>query len=145
MSNKTRGRFAARKLQKKRRKFRYSDKGWARRATGNLIKFAPLGKAPRGRGIVIEKVGLEAKQPNSAMRKCVKVQLISTGRQVTAFAPETNAISFIDEHDDVVIEGIHGSMGRSMGDIPGVRYKVIAVNNIPLHELVKGRREKVKR
>jgi len=36
-------------------------------------------------------------------------------------------------------------MGRSMGDIPGVRYKVIAVNNIPLHELVKGRREKVKR
>jgi len=145
MSKKTRGRFAARKLEQRRRKFRYSDKDWKRRATGNLLKYSPLGGAPLGRGIVIEKVGLEAKQPNSAIRKCVKVQLISTGKQVTAFAPETNAISFIDEHDDVVIDGIHGAMGRSMGDIPGVRYKVIAVNNIPLHELVKGRREKVKR
>jgi len=33
-------------------------------------------------------------------------------------------------------------MGRSYGDIPGVRYKVIKVNNVSLNELVKGRKEK---
>jgi small subunit ribosomal protein S12 len=33
-------------------------------------------------------------------------------------------------------------MGRSMGDIPGVRFKVIAVNNVSLLEMVRGRKEK---
>ncbi|HDO19404.1 MAG TPA: 30S ribosomal protein S12, partial [Thermoplasmatales archaeon] len=58
------------------------------------------------------------------------------------FAPGNNAISFIDEHDEVVIEGIGGRMGRSMGDIPGVRYKVIKVNGVSLSELIKGKIEK---
>ncbi len=60
------------------------------------------------RGIVLEKVGIEAKQPNSAIRKCVRVQLIKSGRQVTAFTPGDGAINFIDEHDEVVIDGIGG-------------------------------------
>ncbi|MCL2890798.1 MAG: hypothetical protein FWF40_02770 [Methanomassiliicoccaceae archaeon] len=33
-------------------------------------------------------------------------------------------------------------MGRSYGDIPGVRYKVIKVNNVALNEMVRGRMEK---
>jgi small subunit ribosomal protein S12 len=33
-------------------------------------------------------------------------------------------------------------MGRSYGDIPGVRYKVIQVNSVSLDELVRGRKEK---
>jgi small subunit ribosomal protein S12 len=33
-------------------------------------------------------------------------------------------------------------MGRSYGDIPGVRFKVIKVNNVSLDMLVKGRAEK---
>ena len=40
------------------------------------IKADPLEGSPQARGIVIEKVGIEAKQPNSAIRKCVRVQLI---------------------------------------------------------------------
>jgi small subunit ribosomal protein S12 len=36
-------------------------------------------------------------------------------------------------------------MGRSMGDIPGVRYKVIKVNDTSLKELVRGRKEKKRR
>lgn len=40
------------------------------------------------------------------------------------------------------MEGIGGRMGRSKGDIPGVRYKVVKVNNVSLKELVKGRKEK---
>lgn len=94
------------------------------------------------RGIVLEKVGIEAKQPNSAIRKAVRIQLIKNGRQVTAFCPGDGAISFIDEHDEVVIDRIGGRMGRSMGDIPGVRFKVIAVNNVSLQEMVSGRKEK---
>ena len=85
---------------------------------------------------------IEAKQPNSALRKCVKVQLIKNGRQVTAFAVGDGAINFIDEHDEVLVEGIGGRMGRSYGDIPGVRYKVIQVNGVSLDELVRGRKEK---
>jgi small subunit ribosomal protein S12 len=29
-----------------------------------------------------------------------------------------------------------------MGDIPGVRYKVVKVNNVSLEEMVRGRKEK---
>ena len=41
------------------------------------------------KGIVLEKVGVEAKQPNSAIRKCVRVQLIKNGKKVTAFGTFT--------------------------------------------------------
>lgn len=137
-----RGLNAGRKLTQQRAKFRWSDRYHKRRILQLKAKSDPLGGIPQARGIVIEKVGIEAKQPNSAIRKCVKVQLIKNGRQITAFAPGNGAINYIDEHDEVLIEGIGGRMGRSYGDIPGVRYKVIQVNNVSLIELVRGRKEK---
>lgn len=70
------------------------------------------------------------------------MQLIKNGKQVTAFAPGEGAIGFIDEHDEVMIEGIGGTAGRSMGDIPGVRWRVTKVNNVALEEMVKGKIEK---
>ena len=72
-------------------------------------------------------------------------QLIKNGRQLSAFAPGDGAINYIDEHDEVMVEGIGGRMGRSKGDIPGVRFKVIKVNGISLNELVRGRKEKTVR
>ncbi len=105
-------------------------------------KADPLQGAPQAKGIVVEKVGVEAKQPNSGIRKCVRVQLIKNGRQVTALAPGNLAIRFIDEHDEVVIEGVGGRMGRSYGDLSGVRYRVAKVNNVSLREMVRGRKEK---
>ena len=137
-----RGLFSARKLKRDRQTRRWSDRYYKRRVLHLKEKSDPLEGAPQGRGIVLEKVAIEAKQPNSALRKCVKVQLIKNGRQITAFAPGDGAINFIDEHDEVLVEGIGGRMGRSYGDIPGVRYKVIQVNNVSLEELVKGRKEK---
>jgi len=136
------GLYNARKLSNDRKEFRWSDRYYKRRVLRLKEKSDPLEGSPQARGIVIEKVGIEAKQPNSAIRKCVKVQLIKNGRVVTAFAPGNGAINFIDEHDEVVIEGIGGRLGRSKGDIPGVRYKVIKVNGISLNELVRGRKEK---
>ena len=88
---------------------------------------------------------LEAKQPNSAMRKCVRVQLVKNGKQITAFVPGDGASKMIDEHDEVVVESIGGKMGRAMGDIPGVRFKVFKVNGTSLHELVTGKKEKPRR
>ena len=137
-----RGMYAGRKLKKDRQKRRWSDRYYKKQALHLKEKADPLEGSAQARGIVIEKVGIEAKQPNSAIRKCVKVQLIKNGRQITAFAVGDGAINFIDEHDEVMVEGIGGRMGRSYGDIPGVRYKVIKVNNVSLQELVRGRKEK---
>ena len=139
------GKFAARKLARDSKKFRWSDKRYARRLLHLDEKADPLEGSPQARGIVLEKIGIEAKQPNSAIRKAVRVQLIKNGRQVTAFAVGDGALNFIDEHDEVEIEGIGGRLGRSMGDIPGVRYVVTKVNNVSLRELVIGRKEKPRR
>ena len=137
-----RGLNAARKLKTDHQKYLWSDRYYKRRVLRLREKADPLGGVPQARGIVIEKVGVEAKQPNSAIRKCVKVQLVKNGRQITAFAVGDGAINYIDEHDEVLVEGIGGRMGRSYGDIPGVRFKVIKVNNVSLDMLVKGRAEK---
>ena len=136
---------AARNLKKSRRKQNWNDRYYKKRVLHLQEKADPLGGTAQARGIVIEKVGIEAKQPNSAIRKCVKVQLIKNGRQITAFTPGNNAISFIDEHDEVMVEGIGGRMGRSFGDIPGVRFKVIKVNEVSLKEMIKGKVEKAMR
>lgn len=132
----------ARKLRLDRQKHRWSDRYYARRTLHLKEKSDPLEGSAQAKGVVLEKVGIEAKQPNSAIRKCVKVQLIKNSRQITAFAVGDGAINFIDEHDEVLVEGIGGRMGRSYGDIPGVRFKVIKVNNVSLNELMKGRKEK---
>jgi small subunit ribosomal protein S12 len=108
-------------------------------------KANPLEGAPQARGIVLEKVGIESKQPNSAVRKCVRVQLIKNGKTITAFLPKDGALNFVDEHDEVMLEGIGGSMGGAMGDIPGVRWRVFKVNGVSLNELVLGRKEKPRR
>ena len=79
------------------------------------------------------------------MRKCCKVQLIKNSKPVTAFIPGNLAQRFIEEHDEVIIERIGGKQGRSKGDIPGVRFKVIKVNDQPLDRLVHGKIEKGRR
>jgi small subunit ribosomal protein S12 len=136
------GKFASRKLSHDRKLYRWGDRDYARRVLRLDEKADPLEGAPQAKGIVLEKIGVEAKQPNSAIRKCIRIQLIKNGRQVTAFCPGDGAINFIDEHDEVTIEGIGGRMGGSYGDIPGVRFRVCKVNDVSLDEMVKGRRDK---
>ncbi len=132
----------ARKMRADRQRTRWLDRRYKKRVLKLRERADPLEGSSQAKGIVLEKVGIEAKQPNSAIRKCVKVQLIKNGRQVTAFAVGDGAINFIDEHDEVMIEGIGGRMGRSYGDIPGVRFKVIKVNDVSLDEMVRGRADK---
>ena len=139
------GLFAGRVLRDKRKKQRWSIGTFKRRQLGLDKKASPLGGAPQARGIVLEKVGIEAKQPNSAVRKCVRVQLIKNGKTVTAFLPRDGALNFVDEHDEVHVEGMGASMGGAMGDIPGIRWKVFKVNGTSLNELVYGKKEKPRR
>jgi len=142
MGSKTSGEFAARKLKERRKQFRWSDMYYKRRMLRLDVKSDPLAGAPMARGIVLEKVGVESKQPNSAIRKCVRTQLIKNGRVITAFLPGDGALNVVDEHDEVIVEGIGGSRGRSMGDIPGVRWEVVTINGVALKELVLGKKEK---
>lgn len=140
MSRKTNGLFAAKKLIQKRKDFKI-------RKVDPLVKakYDPLENSSQAKGIVLEKTQREAKQPNSALRKCCVVQLSKNGKSVTAFLPGNNASKFVNEHDEVIIEGIGGIMGKSKGDIPGVRWKVIQVNGQSLKALVKGKVERARK
>ncbi len=139
MGKKSNGLNVGKRLKLKRKRFRKIGH-YKRKLLSD-----PLEGASQAKGIVLEKFELEAKQPNSAMRKCVRVQLVKNGKQVSAFAPKAGAIKLIDEHDEVMIEGIGGRKGGSMGDLSGIRWKVIKVNDQSLDALLKGKIEKARR
>lgn len=42
--------------------------------------------------------GIEAKQPNSAIRKCARVQLIKNGKKIAAFVPMDGCLNFVEEN-----------------------------------------------
>lgn len=108
--------------------------------------------------------GVEAKQPNSAIRKCVRVQLIKNGKKITAFVPRDGCLNYIEENDEVLVAGF-GRKGHAVGDIPGknfilfkvcliflyikfsflilgVRFKVVKVANVSLLALYKEKKER---
>lgn len=145
MSKKSRGLNAGKKLKMRRKLARWHDKWFIRKLQNLKEKSDPLKACPQAKAIVLEKSQVEAKQPNSAMRKVVKVQLTKNGRHVTAFAPGNNAINMINEHDEVIIECIGGKKGRAKGDLPGIRWQVIKVNDQSLDALLHGKIEKGRR
>ncbi len=140
MSRKTNGLFAAKKMIEKRNNFKKKKVDLLKKA-----KYDPLGNSVQAKGIVLEKTQKGAKQPNSALRKCVTVQLSKNGKSVGAFLPGNNASKFVNEHDEVLIEGIGGIQGKSKGDIPGISRKVIKVNGQSLKALVKGKIERARK
>ncbi|MBC8495546.1 30S ribosomal protein S12 [archaeon] len=139
------GLMNARKLKNRRKKNRDNNKVFRKKKLGITVKYNPLKRSSQAKGLVISKIQKEAKQPNSAMRKCCRVQLTRTGKEVTAFIPGNLAQTFIDEHDEVIIERIGGKQGKTKGDLSGVRYQVIKVNDQPLSRLWQGKIEKGRR
>lgn len=85
--------------------------------------------------------GIESKQPNSAVRKAVRVQLIKNSKKITAFVPNDGCLNFIEVNDEVLIAGF-GRKGHAVGDIPGVKFKVVKVSNVSLLALFRGKKEK---
>lgn len=139
------GEFAAKVLSKKRKEQRMLKKWWKRKHFKLKQKYDPMGTVPMARAIVLQKFALQQKQPHSGQIKAVRVQLIKNGKVVGAYVPYDGAINFIDEHDEVTIQGLGGSQRGQMGSIPGLKYRVIAVNGADLFEVVKGKKEKPKR
>jgi small subunit ribosomal protein S12 len=133
--------YAAKKIVEQRKRFRWRSRKFKNRML-KIREMTPSEGAPQSTGIVLEKVGREPRKPSSGVRKCVRVQLIKNGRTVTAFIPLDGALDYVDEHDEVVIDGIGGRKGGSMGDLPGVRYRVIKVNGISIQALWLGKKEK---
>jgi len=140
--SKPKGLYSARKLRNNRKKLRWSKTKYKRKKLKLKQKVDPMEGSPQALGIVLQKVGRESKQPNSAIRKCVRVQLKKNGKTITAFLPGDGALNFIEEHDRVVVEGIGGAKGRAVGDLPGVRWRVVMVNGVSLQALISGKKEK---
>src|SRR3990172_1068385 len=145
MANKSNGLNVGKALKRRSSDLKWHDANYIRKTLNLAKKADPLEGAAQGRGIVIEKFQVEAKQPNSAMRKCCRVQLVKNGRQVGVFMPKDGAQKMIDEHDEVLIERIGGCQGKAKGDIPGIRWQVIKVNGQSLDALLKGRIEKARK
>lgn len=129
-------------MKRSRKKKRWKKTKFKVRTLKLKEKKDPLRGAPQAKGIVIAKKGVEQKQPHSGVIKCVRIQLLKNGKEITAFCPKTGAIDHINEHDEVLVEGLGGSQGGPVGSMWGVRWKVIKVNNVALSELLKGKVKK---
>jgi small subunit ribosomal protein S12 len=139
MGSKSRGLWSAKKLMRRRKSYKQTRRSIRKK------KVDPLAGASQAKAIVLEKIQVEAKQPNSAMRKCVRVQLTKNGKQISAFLPRDGAQKMVNEHDEVIVECIGGKMGRAKGDIPGIRWQVIKVNDQSLDALLRGKIEKARK
>ena len=136
---KPRGIKAARKLVNHRRTQKWNDKKYNKMHIPSIWK-SPMAGASHASGIVVEKIAVEAKQPNSAIRKCVRVQLKKNGKKVTAFVPMDGSLNYINDNDEVLISGF-GRSGHAVGDIPGVRFVVVCVKGKSLNALYNGKAE----
>uniref|UniRef100_A0A7N0RB68 Ribosomal protein S23 n=1 Tax=Kalanchoe fedtschenkoi TaxID=63787 RepID=A0A7N0RB68_KALFE len=67
--------------------------------------------------------------------------LIKNGKKIAAFVPNDGCLNYIEENDEVLIAGF-GRKGHAVGDIPGVRFKVVKVSGVSLLALFKEKKEK---
>ena len=137
------GMLAGRKLKDHRRNQRWNDKTYNKAHIPSRWR-TPFEGQSHAAAIVLKRVSVEAKQPNSACRKCVKVQLKKNGKGIVAFVPLDGNLEFIDDNDRVLIAGL-GRRGHSVGDLPGVRFKVVHVAGIGLRALFLKKKDKPNR
>merc|ERR1711907_702726 len=109
-----RGLNCGRKLKIHRQAQHWADKDYKKRNLGKEYA-KPFGGTSHAKGIVLEKIG--------------------------AFVPNDGCLNFVDENDEVLIAGF-GRRGHAVGDIPGVRFKVVKVSGVALLALYREKREK---
>ncbi|XP_053080121.1 40S ribosomal protein S23-like [Acinonyx jubatus] len=114
---------------------------------GTALQANPFGGTSHAKGIVLEKVEVEAKQPNSAIRKHVRVQPIKNDQKKKkkkkknhSPVPNNGCLNFIEENDEVPVVG-SGHKGHAVSDIPGFCVMVVKVANVSLFAVYKGRRK----
>ena len=126
-------------MKQKRKKFRWKKTAYKGRIF-QLWRKDPLEGSPQARGLVIDKRQIEQKQPASGLVKAARVQLIKNNIQVTAHIPGEGAMDHINEHDEVLIEGVGGSQRGPVGSQWGLKFKVVAVNGVALSEILSGKK-----
>ena len=89
---------------------------------------------------MLEKIGVEAKHPNSAIRKCVRAQFTKNGKKSQPFVPSDGCLNSIEENDDILVAGF-GCKGHAVGDILEVCFKVVTLASVSLLALYKGKKE----
>lgn len=80
-------------------------------------KTPALDKCPQKKGFCVKLIIRTPKKPNSALRKIVKLKLLSNNKTVTAYIPGEGHT--LQKYSSVLIRG-----GR-VKDLPGVKYKLI--------------------
>ena len=77
---------------------RWNDKEYNARLLCSRFKNPFMGSC-MAKGLVVEKIGVESKQPNSAVRKGVRVMLKKNGKKVAAFVPWDGCLNYLAEND----------------------------------------------
>ena len=113
-----------------------------RRKVLKKSKVRDLDQCPQRRAVCLIVKTQTPKKPNSALRKCARVQLVKNAKVVTVFLPGVDAIKHVDEHNEVIIERIGGAQRGARGDLPGVKFRVIKVNGVDLQQIIAGKKEK---
>ena len=69
--------------------------------------------------------------------------LFISASQVSTFVSyfQDGCLNYIEENDEVLVAGF-GRSGHAVGDIPGVRFKVVKVANVSLLALFKEKKER---
>merc|ERR1711998_333537 len=140
---KTWGINAGNKIKRTKKFQRRADLSYRSRIFHQIYN-QPFAGAPQAKGVALEKIGIEAKQPNSAIRKCIRVQLFKNNKKITAFVPRDGCLNYIDINDQVLLCGF-GKSGKSKGDIPGVRFQVLKVSGVALISLFRNKKIKPRR
>lgn len=101
---KPRSLLTARMYVNHRREQRGADKDFNKSHLDTRWKTNPFGGASHSKRTVLEKVGDEATQKNSAIRKYTTVQLIKNGEKITAFVPRDRCFNHIKGNDIVLVK-----------------------------------------
>ena len=102
------------------------------------VQESPFGHSPHGPF----RCTSHGKQPNSAIRKCVRVQFTKNGKKSQPFVPRDGCLNFIEENDEVLVAGF-GCKGHAVGNIPGVHFKAVKVASVSFFALYKGKKTKI--
>ncbi|KAB0345478.1 hypothetical protein FD754_022404, partial [Muntiacus muntjak] len=108
---------------------------------GTALKAKPFRCTSHAKRIVLKKIEVEAKHPNSAIRKCFRVQFTKYGKKSQPFVSSDGCLNFIEENDEVLVAGF-GCKGHAVGDIPGVHFKAVKVASVSFLALHKGKKDR---
>ena len=109
---------------------------------GIALKANPFGGASHAKEIVLEKVGVEAKEPDSALGSVsgFSNQKWPKKKKNHNLCTNDGCLNFIEENDEVLVAGF-GCKGHAVGDIPGVQFQVVKVASVSLWSYTKARRK----